>query len=162
MSVSLPVSPSDTPVAVPGTLPEPAAPSPAEVVAGAVRATFADFSALIDAGDFGGAAAFYADDPRFTWVEDGVVRYRSRADVTRAFEHLRLIGLVRFAYGEPTIEVLARDLAVLAVSFETVVGDGPQRYAFGGAMTATMARTSAGWRFLVGHSSSRRPRPAPR
>ena len=85
MGVSLPVSPSDTPRAVRGALPvladaahaaPPAAPfdppetpapaplpaSPVDVVAAAVRATFADFSALIDAGDFGGAAAFYADE----------------------------------------------------------------------------------------------------
>ena len=42
----------------------------------------------------------YADDPRFVWVEDGVVRYRARSDVARGFEQLRLMGPVRFAYGE--------------------------------------------------------------
>ena len=69
---------------------------------------------------------------------------------------------MRFAYGEPTVAVLARDVALLTVAFETSVGDGPHAYAFAGTMTATMVRAAAGWQFLIGHSSSRRVRTAGR
>ena len=167
MSVPLPVAPSDAPA---GYAPPPPAMTAATAAAAAalvvvddpaddVRETFAAFRERLDAGDFAGAMGYYADDPRFVWVEDGVVRYRARADVARGFEHLRLLGAVRFAYGEPAVTLVARDVATLAVTFETSVGDPAHGHAFAGAMTVTMVRMPAGWRFLAGHSSTRRPRP---
>ena len=186
MSASLPVAPSDTPLPMRGAPPVLAAvlaaradappadvaptavtaaigaPMPSAATADAVAQAFAAFRACLDSGDYAGAMDSYADDPRFAWIEDGQVRYRSRAEVARAFEQLRAMGPVRFAYGDPHVALLARDLALLTVAFETTVGAGPQAYAFRGTMTVTMLRTGAAWRFLVGHSSSNRARIASR
>ena len=186
MSATLPVAPADTSLPMRGALPvlaavlaaradaqravapppadvvpavaQPVAATPAAAAADGVKQVFAEFRARLDAGDYTGAAAHYADDPRFAWVEDGQIRYRSRTEVARAFEQLRGMGPVRYAYGEPAVAVLTRDVALLTVPFETTVGEGAQAYAFGGTMTVTMLRTAAGWQFLLGHSSSRRAR----
>lgn len=124
-----------------------------------VAAVLTEFSRRLNARDFASLLEFYADDPRFRWVEDGAVRYTSRADVGRAFEQARSFPEIRTEYAGTQIEVLSPDVALLFTNFRTSLGAGADAVRFSGALTATLVRTPMGWRFLSGHSSTLRPRP---
>jgi ketosteroid isomerase-like protein len=130
----------------------------AAVIAEVERA-WAEYGRRINAGDFEGAQRFYADDPRFAWVEDGRIRYTSRQQVMEGFGQLRQAGPVRVELGPPAITVLAPDVALLFATHKTTIGDSGKGFSFAGAMTITLVRTNQGWQFLSGHTSSSRPGP---
>ncbi len=52
-------------------------------------------------------AALYADDSRFRWVEDGAVRYRSAAEIRRAFAALPPSVQVQTTYHDTEIVAVA-------------------------------------------------------
>ena len=49
------------------------------VVTDSIRVTWNEYGRRMNAGDFGGALALYADDPRFIWVDRGAIVANSRA-----------------------------------------------------------------------------------
>lgn len=102
----------------------------------------------------------YADDPSFTWVEDGSVRYGSVEEVRAGFESVRAsFSEARTEFTEPSIASLAPGLAHVASRFRTTLTreEGPD-VEFGGAMTMTVTHTDDGWKVLRGHVSSERQR----
>jgi hypothetical protein len=103
-------------------------------------------------------ANLYAPDARFRWVENGVVQYRSAADIRRALAGLPPATRIESIYQDPEIIAIAPGVASLVTRFQTRIGDSASAFSFGGAITMTLVNTDAGWRILNGHTSSPIPR----
>ncbi len=124
-----------------------------------VQQTFQEYARLQKVGDTKGVLLFYADDPRFSWVEDGVERYTSRADVAKALAQLEGFGKVVTTYETPRVTVFTPELAQLFTTHTTTIGDPTQGgFSFSGAATITVVRSEDGWKFLKGHVSTLRQR----
>ena len=121
-----------------------------DVIAGMVRTALDDSRAAIDAGDLDAAGSFYADDPRFLWVEDGVVTYETAAEAARSLQQIGQYGQVEVDFSPARVDVLGPDTATLFTTHTTTVGSGEGSFSFSGALTITMIRTEEGWRFLSG------------
>ncbi len=74
-------------------------------------------------------------------------------------KQLAQYGPGRFEYGEPNIILLCSDIASLSTTFKTTFGEVDKGgFSFSGALTATLIKTSSGWQFLFGHTSTQRTR----
>lgn len=78
----------------------------ARALVDSVAAAFADYAARLNARDVDSAARFYSSDESFVWVEDGQVRYRSRADIRTALQPLTTYKSVRIDMDQPLIVAL--------------------------------------------------------
>ncbi len=123
-----------------------------------IRKTFTEYETLLNSGNYEGLLQFYADDPRFYWMENGEVKYSSLEEIASALKQLAQYGPGLFEYGEPNIILLCSDVASLSTTFKTTFGEeGKSGFSFSGALTATLIKTGSGWQFLFGHSSTHRP-----
>ena len=125
-----------------------------------VHQAFNEFSESVKRNDWGRAAAFYSDDPEFSWVEDGHERYTSAAQVAASLKTLAGYGAaVEIAYAPPKIRMLDSRTARIVSDFSMTIGDpNSGGFSTSGAFTGGMVRQDAGWRFVAGHSSTRRPK----
>ncbi|MBI1810127.1 MAG: nuclear transport factor 2 family protein [Gemmatimonadetes bacterium] len=131
-------------------------PAPGGDVGGEVRSTFAAYSRALNAADWTRVITFYADDPRFEWVEDGEVRYPSKDALAQSFDAMRETGsTIVFKTEPPHVAVLGPGVAALRASFETTIVDKEGKpFTFGGLLTIDVIKTAEGWKFLRGHTSS--------
>lgn len=102
----------------------------------------------------------YANDARFRWVENGVVRYRSPSLIKEALSTLSSGMRIETTYDDTEIIPIEPGIASVVTLFRTrfVTSAGPQ-FEFGGAITMTLIHQADGWRILGGHTSSPIPRP---
>ena len=102
----------------------------------------------------------YADDPRFIWVEDGRVRYRSVDAIREAVESLKTqFSSERTEFIEPSTTPLAPGVAHVATRFRTTLRrESGSEIRYGGAMTMTLIHTDEGWKMLSGHTSTQQTR----
>ena len=123
---------------------------------GEVRKMFAAYSRALNEADWTRVLTFYADDPRFEWIEDGEVRYPTKAALAPSFEAMRGTGsTIVFKTDPPHVAVLAPDVVALRTTFETTIVDKAGKpFTFGGLLTIDVIRTKDGWKFLRGHTSS--------
>ncbi len=133
--------------------------APAGDPGGEARAAFAKYSDVLNAADWPAVLSFYADDPRFEWIEDGEVRYASKDAIAPAFEAMVGTGSkIRYKAEPPRIAVLAPNVVNLRTKFETTIIDKEGKpFTFGGMITIDMIKTKDGWKFLRGHTSSSGP-----
>lgn len=119
------------------------------------REAFTSYSGLIREGKYAEAATFYADDPRFVWVEDGAIKYDSQAQIKRALEGIGSSGVVQTSFGRPSMWALSDMQVMMFAKFRTTVDKGGKKeFTYSGAITVVMEDTEEGWRFISGHSSS--------
>ena len=82
--------------------------APAADPGGEARAAFQKYSEVLNAADWPAVLSFYANDPRFEWIEDGEVRYASKDAIAPAFEAMVGTGSkIRYKAEPPRIAVLA-------------------------------------------------------
>lgn len=105
------------------------------------------------------AIAFYSDDSRFHWVEDGRVAYTSAAMIRESISGVRkLYPTLRFEPGEVRTTVFGRDAVQLTVPFvQRLVDGGGVEAKFEGTMTLSLTKASGSWRVIAGHTSIKRP-----
>ena len=102
---------------------------------------------------------YYVNDSRFTWVEDGLISYRSTAEVLQALQAFPPNMKLTTTYETTDVIVLSNDAASVVTAFETDMDDlNGQSYSFGGMMTMTLIRSNDGWKILNGHTSGPKPR----
>ena len=133
--------------------------APAADPGGEARAAFHKYSEVLNAADWPAVLSFYADDPRFEWIEDGEVRYASRDAIAPAFEAMLATGSkIRYKAEPPRVAVLAPNVVNLRTKFETTIIDNTGKpFTFGGMITIDMIKTKDGWKFLRGHTSASGP-----
>jgi ketosteroid isomerase-like protein len=133
--------------------------APAADPGGEARAAFQKYSEVLNAADWPAVLSFYANDPRFEWIEDGEVRYASKDAIAPAFEAMVGTGSkIRYKTEPPHIAVLAPNVVNLRTKFETTIIDKDgKRFTFGGMITIDMIKTRDGWKFLRGHTSASGP-----
>ncbi len=123
-------------------------------VAAEVRSALEAYGSAINSGDLEVAASYYADDPRFIWVEDGLVAYESAAEAAESLAQVSQYGTVQVDFSQLRVDALSNDVATVFTTHTTTVGEGDASFAFSGALTITMMRIDGGWKFVSGHSSS--------
>ncbi len=124
-------------------------------VVDSAREAFNAYTSLIKASEFTKAADYYANDHRFIWVEDGSIKYDTKAQVQRAFEGIGSLGEVENSFGAIKVWALNENQAMVFSRFRTTIGKGTQKeHSYTGAITIVMENGEAGWKFISGHTSS--------
>ncbi len=128
----------------------------ATVDTGEVRSAVEAYAAKFNARDAAGAAAIYADDPAFHWVESGRLNYATREAAAK--------GLADFLTGFPEshlefhnirVDAVGDGVAVATADYrQTIAANGQTALAFEGVMTLTMVKRDGAWKVIVGHSST--------
>ena len=123
------------------------------------RAAFARYTEAFNAGRDLDATAFYSDDSRFHWVEDGRLAYTSAAMIRESVAQVRkLFPTMAFDPGDVRTTVFGRDAVQLTVPFsQRLVDGGGVESRFEGSMTLSLTKASGSWRAIAGHTSLRRP-----
>jgi hypothetical protein len=138
----------------------PAAPS---VDAAAVRA---DVTSLVqrwsdagEAGDWAAVADTYADAEGFAWIEQGEVRYPSRAAIVAGLEEARAANLrITNDVSDIAVTPLGADAAAYSANYRLVVASEAFSFESRGVLSGVAIRQADGWRFLQG-SFSEAPTP---
>ena len=124
-------------------------------------AVLEEFRVAFAARDFDRVLQFYAEDPRFRWIEDGEVRYTSKAQLAKV-----LVGFgasvrsLELSFFDPVITPLAPGVAAVTTRFAQKLTDSSgAMQGFSGAMSMSVVHADSGWRFLVGQTSLLVPRP---
>lgn len=132
----------------------------AAAIGDSVDAMLDSLRAAFGRRDLAASVAFYADDPRFRWVEDGRVRYASRAQMEEALALMSRLRALDLSFYDPIVTAVAPGVATLITNFaQKVVDSTGTARGFAGVMTATVIHQAGGWRLLVGHTSAT-PAPA--
>lgn len=139
-----------------GAAPNALTPEHSAAIRDSVTATLEQFRAAFAARNVDAVMRFYANDPRFRWIEDGELRYESKGAVATALKKfMPTFTAVELSYFDPVVTPLAPGIAAVATRFAQKVTDssGVTR-GFAGAMSMTLVHADSGWRFLLGHTSS--------
>ncbi len=128
-----------------------------------VRAMLQTYRETVNAGDWEAVTAYYGDDERFHWIEDGEVRYRTKEEVSQALASLGgFFTSVRLTVKETRVTPLAPGIAHVATLFEQeLVPSEGQPFRFSGALTLLALNTPEGWKLTAGHTSTVRERAQP-
>lgn len=125
-----------------------------------VEARLKAFSTAINTGDMAALPDFYSKSERFYWVEDGKVTYPDHATLAASLE-----GLLT-SLESTEMRVLARRVEVLAHNRASIYSEYEQdlkmkagyEFSINGAMTALMEKEDGVWRYVIGHSSTKKER----
>lgn len=103
---------------------------------------------------------FYSNDERFYWVEDGQVQYPNKKVLLASLEGL--VGMISdsdMRILNTKIQVMNATSAMIFLEYEQAMtmssGGG---FDINGAMTVLMQKEAGIWRFLIGHSSTKKQR----
>ena len=114
------------------------------------------YAAAVSAADWDAVSEAYLDDDRLMLLETGRIAYRSRGQLTNAFEELS--GFAASASLElseihpiPLAPGIVQVLGLFDQSFTAVDGSV---VSFGGALSLTLIGTDLGFRIISGHTSS--------
>ena len=103
---------------------------------------------------------FYSDDERFYWVEDGQVQYPNKEILAASLEGLvSMVSGIDMKVLNRRIEILNATSAMIFLEYEqamTMASGGG--FSIDGAMTVLLEKEAGIWRFLVGHSSTKKER----
>lgn len=120
-----------------------------------VQETLGLFRRYSAASQWDSLSRLYVDDARFRWVENGMVRYRSAAEIHQALAALPPNTRIESTYQDTEIIPIAPGIASVVTRFQTRIAD----FSFGGAITMMLIHRDDGWRILGGHTSAPQPRP---
>lgn len=145
----------------PAPVPAGFTPAHAAAISDSVTAVLEEFRLAFSARDFDRVLQFYADDPRFRWIEDGEVRYTSKAQLAKALVAFGApLRSLEISFFDPVITPLAPGVAAVTTRFAQKITDSSgATQGFAGAMSMSVIHAEQGWRFLVGQTSLVIPRP---
>lgn len=102
----------------------------------------------------------YVPDDRLRWFEDGALRYRSVEEILNALRQFPPGTHIVTSLSEIEAEWLTPQLIHGSAQFRTRMSMPGQTFEYAGVFTLVIERTETGWRFLRGHTSTIRSRPA--
>jgi ketosteroid isomerase-like protein len=130
----------------------------AAAIRDSVQATLDAFRRYSSAGQWDSLAALYADDADFRWMDQGVIQYRSPAQIRQALARIAPGTRSKTTYFDTKIVALAPGVATVSTIFHTQFTQGGRPGAEnGGVLDMTIVHRDDGWKILLGHSSSRSP-----
>lgn len=140
----------------PADTPRPMTAAHAAAIRDSVQATLDAFLRYSAAGQWDSLGGLYAEGPDFRWMEQGVVQYRSADQIRQAMARVPSTTRVETTHHDTEIVALAPGVASVATAFHTTFVDSrnPEGREFGGVITMTLVHQEAGWRIVVGHTSS--------
>lgn len=125
-----------------------------------INQRLSQFEDLLNDANADALADFYSDDARFYWVEDGVIRYPDKQQLTASMQ--QFYGMMKASdrqVGEKRINVLDANTAMIYVaSKQNIELNSGFQFSIDGAMSVLMKKEEGSWRFLMGHSSTKKPR----
>lgn len=134
--------------------------APARNAQGAMQTFLNQWNAAIAAQDQQAIRATYVSDSRFQWFEDGALRYRSADEILGALGRFPPGTRIETKLSDVAAHELTDRLMHGSAKFQTrmILPDG--QFEFDGVFTMLLERTEKGWKFLGGHTSTRRPETA--
>lgn len=131
-----------------------------EAVTKEVTERMAAFVTAINSGDTEALIDFYSQSERFYWIEDGQVTYPNYKVVADALSGLyTTLESAEMRVLDTKIEVLSSNRVNYYSEYEQDL-KMKSGYAFSinGAMTVLMEKEAGVWRFVIGHSSTKKER----
>lgn len=115
-----------------------------------------EWAAAGSEGRWADLMALYADEPAFTWVEQGEIRYADRNAIEAGLAQVRAANLrVHTVVSNVVATPLSPDAAIVRANYSIMFGDPAQGgYSFDGILTGVAVQRDGGWQFLQGHLSS--------
>jgi len=107
-----------------------------------------------------GIDAYFSKDKRFYWVEDGVVQYPDREALVAGIEEFYpAVKNVKLEVFKKDITIIDHNTVSLYVAYkEDIVLRSGYTVKLDGSMTIITIREDNTWKFLIGHSSVKKPR----
>jgi hypothetical protein len=128
----------------------------AAAIRDSAQATLDTFRRYSAEGQWDSLAGLYADDASFRWLEQGVIQYRSPAQIREAMRRVSPATRIETSYLDTKVVALAPGAAAIATTFHTkFLEAGVQRAEYGGVLDMVLVHREGGWQILFGHSSSR-------
>lgn len=125
-----------------------------------VQARLEAFVTALNSGDAAGLPDFYSKKERFYWVEDGQITYPDHATLAASLEGLfTSLESAEMRVLERRVEVLAHNKASIYSEYEQDLKmKSGFAFSINGAMTALMEKEDGVWRYVIGHSSTKKER----
>jgi hypothetical protein len=129
----------------------------AAAIRDSVQATLDAFRRYSAAGQWDSLTGLYANDADFRWLEQGVVQYRSAAQIREALRRAAHTTRIETDYFDTKIVPLAPGVATVATAFhaKTLESGTATGREFAGVLDMTLVHRDGDWRILIGHSSVR-------
>ena len=125
-----------------------------------VLAVFNSYVNQVNTKGINGIEFYFSQDERFYWVEDGVIQYPNREALIRAIEAFYpTVKTIDLKVLRTDVEVVDSKNAALYVEYkQDVLLNSGFQFTLDGAMTILVTREDGTWKFLIGHSSIKKPR----
>ncbi|OEK00181.1 hypothetical protein BFP97_01025 [Roseivirga sp. 4D4] len=103
---------------------------------------------------------FYSNDERFYWVEDGKIQYANKEALAASLNGLvGMLSSSNMNVLKTRVEVTSETTALCYAEYEqAMVMSSGGGFDINGAMTILMQKEAGVWRFLIGHSSTKKER----
>tara|TARA_R110002124_G_scaffold251205_4_gene416418 strand:+ start:1682 stop:2173 length:492 start_codon:yes stop_codon:yes gene_type:complete len=107
-----------------------------------------------------GVDSYFSKDKRFYWIEDGVMQYPNRESLLKGIEEFYpTVSTVSLKVSKTNIEVIDSNNVMLYVEYkEDILLNSGYKFTLDGAMSILMIPEDGIWKFLMGHSSIKKPR----
>jgi len=128
----------------------------AAAIRDSVQTTLEAFRRYSAAGQWDSLSALYADNADFRWMDQGMIQYRSTAQIRQALRRISPDTRSETTYFDTKIVALAPGVAAVTTIFHTRFRDAGRAGAeTGGVLDMVLVHAESGWKILLGHSSSR-------
>ncbi|MEK6154005.1 nuclear transport factor 2 family protein [Flavobacteriaceae bacterium 3-367] len=103
---------------------------------------------------------FYSNDPQFYWTEDGQIQYADKETLVASLDGLiQSLKTTDLKVLKTRVDILNGTSAMLFAEYEQAMEmQSGFSFQINGAMTVLLQKEEGIWRFLVGHSSTKKQR----
>lgn len=121
---------------------------------------FNDYVNHVNTKGLNGVGYYFSKDDRFYWIEDGVIQYPNRKGLLDAIAAFYpTVKTVSLKAPKINVEVLDSNTVMLYVEYvENILLNSGFEFTLDGAMTILTINEDNTWKFLIGHSSIKKPR----
>jgi ketosteroid isomerase-like protein len=125
-------------------------------VRGSVAALVQRWSDAAEAGDWDALADTYADAEGFVWIEQGEVRYASRAAILEGLDRVRgMSASVSSEVSNVVVTPLSDGVAAFRADYVAAVSTNQFSFSSRGVLSGVAIKHGDTWRFLQGALSDR-------
>ena len=125
-----------------------------------VKKVFDAYVNQVNSKGINGVESYFSKDNRFYWIEDGIKQYPNRESLLKAIEAFYpTVKTINLKASKVDIDVIDPNTVMLYVEYiEDISLNSGYAFTLDGAMTILTIREENSWKFLIGHSSIKKPR----